>query len=140
MVGGEDRLLVVLDHQHRIAEVAQAAQALQQAGVVALVQADAGFVQHVEHARQPRADLAGQTDALALAARQAAGVTRKVQVVEADIDQEAQAVADLLEDPPADLQLLVGQVRLEAGEPVAGVPWAQTSPPWTPAAGPMSMT
>ena len=55
----------MLDHDHRVAEVAQLLQGLQQAGVVALVQADGGFVQHVHDAGQARADLAGQADALA---------------------------------------------------------------------------
>src|SRR3982751_5818751 len=40
VVGREDRLFVVLHHQHRIAEVPQALQRGQQAGVVALVQPD----------------------------------------------------------------------------------------------------
>jgi hypothetical protein len=85
MVGGQDRLLVVFDHEHRIAQVAQAAQRLQQAGVVALVQADGRLVEHIEHAGQARADLAGQADALALAARQGARGARQVEVVEADV-------------------------------------------------------
>ena len=58
MVGRKDRLLVVLDDDHGVAEVAQVFQRFEQAGVVALVQADRGLVEHVEHAGQPRADLA----------------------------------------------------------------------------------
>ena len=41
--------------------------------VVALVQADARLVEHVEHADQAGADLGGEPDALRLAARQRAG-------------------------------------------------------------------
>jgi hypothetical protein len=67
----EDRVLVVLDDDHRVAEVAQVAQRVEQAGIVALVQADGRLVQHVEHAGEARADLRGEPDALALAARQA---------------------------------------------------------------------
>jgi hypothetical protein len=66
-----DGVFVVLDHQHAVAEVAQAAQRAEQALVVALVQADRGFVEHVHHAGQPGADLRGQSDALRLAAAQA---------------------------------------------------------------------
>ena len=44
----------------------------------------------------------------------------EVQVVQPDVDQEAQAVVDLLQDPPADLHLLVGELVLQALEPVAG--------------------
>jgi hypothetical protein len=101
VVGGEDGLLVVLDDQDGVAEVAEAAEALQQAGVVALVQADAGLVQDVEHAGEARADLAGQADALALAAGERAGAARQRQVVQAHVVQEAEAVADLLEDASA---------------------------------------
>jgi hypothetical protein len=46
---------------------------VEQPVVVALVQADRRLVEHVEHARQARADLRGEPDALALAARQRAG-------------------------------------------------------------------
>ena len=52
VVGGADRLLVVLDHDHGVAEVAQALEGLEQARVVALVQADRRLVEHVEHAGQ----------------------------------------------------------------------------------------
>ncbi len=121
IVGGEDGLLVVLDHQHGVAEVAQALEAGQEAGVVALVQADGWFVQHIEHPGQARADLAGQADALAFAARQRAGAARQGQVVEAHVHQEAQAVVDLLQDALGDLHLLVAQTVLQPDEPVARV-------------------
>ncbi|MNK74930.1 hypothetical protein D3C87_944540 [compost metagenome] len=89
IVGGHDRLFVMLDHKDRVAEVAQAPEAFQQAGVVALVQADGRLVQHIKDAGQARADLRGQADALALAARQGAGAARKAEVVQAHIVQEA---------------------------------------------------
>ena len=73
VVGLHDRVLVVLDHDHGVAEVAQALQRFQQPRVVALVQADRRLVQHVEHAGEAGADLRGEADALALAARQRAG-------------------------------------------------------------------
>ena len=106
IVGLQDRVLVVLDHDHGVAEVAQAPQRLQQALVVALVQADRRLVEHVEHAGQAGADLRGEADALALAARQRAGGARQGQVVEPDIEQEGQPVADLLQDAAGDLVLL----------------------------------
>ncbi len=43
----------MFDHQHGVAEVAQAAQRDQQAVVVALVEADAGLVEDVEDAGEP---------------------------------------------------------------------------------------
>ena len=68
VVGGADGVLVVLDHDHGVAEVAQALQGFEQPRVVALVQADRRLVEHVEHAGQAGADLRGEADALALAA------------------------------------------------------------------------
>ena len=50
VIGGADGVLVVLDHDHGVAEVAQALEGFEQAGIVALVQADRRFVQHIEHA------------------------------------------------------------------------------------------
>jgi hypothetical protein len=57
--------------------------------VVALVQPDRRLVEHVEHADQAGADLAGQADALRLATRQRGRAAVQVEVVEADVEQEA---------------------------------------------------
>ena len=76
IIGRQDRILVMLDDDHRIAEVAQAPQRVEQPRIVALVQADRGLVEHIEHAGEAGADLRGKPDALALAARQRAGRTR----------------------------------------------------------------
>jgi hypothetical protein len=76
IVGGADGVLVMLDHDHGVAEVAQVLERFQQPVIVALVQADGRLVQHIEHAGQARADLRGQPDALAFAARQRAGGLR----------------------------------------------------------------
>ena len=85
VIGGENRVLVMLDDDHRVAEFAQAPQRVQEARVVALVQADRGLVEHIEHAGEAGADLGGQADALALAARQSAGGARQREIVEADV-------------------------------------------------------
>ena len=86
-----DRVLVVLDHQHGVAQVAHALERLDQAGVVALVQADARLVQDVEHAHQLAADLRGQADALRFAAGEGDGRAVERQVVQPDVDHEARA-------------------------------------------------
>ena len=70
VVGDPDGVLVVLDDEHGVAEVAQADQRVDEAVVVPLVQADGRLVEHVEHADQAGADLGGQADALGLAAGQ----------------------------------------------------------------------
>jgi hypothetical protein len=117
MVGLEDGVLVMLDDDHGVAEVAQMLQRLQKPGVVALMQADGGLVQDIEHARQPRADLRRQPDALALAAGQRAGITRQCQVIQPDIVEEFQPIADLLEDARGDLVLLGRKLRRKVAEP-----------------------
>jgi hypothetical protein len=109
VIGLQNRVLVVLDHDDGVAEVAQALQRAEQALVVALVQADRGLVEHVEDAREAGADLARQADALALAARQGSGGAGEGEVFEADIDQEGEAVADLFQDADRDLVLLLGE-------------------------------
>ena len=109
VVGDADRVLVVLDHDHGVAEVAQPVQRFEKPRVVALVQADRRLVEHVEHAGQPGADLRGEADALALAAGQRAGGARERQIFEPDVDQEFQPLADFLEHAHGDLVLLGGQ-------------------------------
>jgi hypothetical protein len=52
IVGRADRVLVVLDDDHRVAEVAETLERLQEARIVALVQPDRRLVQHIEHAGQ----------------------------------------------------------------------------------------
>ena len=49
----QDRILIMLDDDDGIAQIAQALERPEQALVVTLVQADRGLVEHVEHAGQP---------------------------------------------------------------------------------------
>ena len=65
-----DRVLVVLHDDHRVAQVAQPQQRLDQPVVVPLVQARRRLVQHVQHPGQARADLRREPDPLRLAAGQ----------------------------------------------------------------------
>ena len=103
-----DRLLVVLDDEHRVAEVAQPDERVDQPPVVALVQADRRLVEHVQRADQAGADLAGQPDALRLAAGERARRARQRQVVEPDVEQEAEPGVDLLRDPLGDHPVPLG--------------------------------
>ncbi len=68
VVGRAHRVLVVLDHEDRVAQVAKPFEAAQQPIVVARMQADARLIEDVKHADQAAADLPGQADALGLAA------------------------------------------------------------------------
>ena len=89
---------------HAVAEIAQPPQRRDEPQVVALVQADRRLVEHVHHARQLRAELRRQPDALRLAARQRGRRAIERQVVEADVEQEAEAGVDLLQDLGGDLR------------------------------------
>ncbi len=109
-VGGADGVLVVLDDDERVAEVAQPGQGLDQPAVVALVQADRRLVQDVEDADQAGADLGGQPDALRLAAGQGARRALEREVVEPDVEQEAEPGVDLLDHPLGDLPLAVAEL------------------------------
>ena len=101
-VGAADGILVVLDHDDGVAEVAQMLQRGDKPLVVALMQADRRFVQDIKHAHEPRADLRGKADALGLAARQRGGGALERQVVESHVHEEFQSRLDFLHDGPRD--------------------------------------
>ncbi len=70
---------------------------------------------------RPTADLRGEADALALAAGERAGGARQSEIVEADIDQELEPLADFLEHAAGDLVLLGVELFGDVGEPFAGL-------------------
>ena len=70
-VGTAHHVLIVFDDDDRITQIAQFLEGADEAFVVALVQADAGLVEDIEHVHQLRSDLRGETDALALTTREA---------------------------------------------------------------------
>ena len=111
VVGGADRALVVLDHDHRVAEVAQALERPDQLLVVALVQADRRLVEDVEDADQARADLGREPDPLRLAAGERRRGALEREVADPDRVEEAQPLADLADDEPGDRALGLGQLE-----------------------------
>ena len=114
VIGGANRVLVVLDDDHRVADVAKTLERRDHLDVVFRVQADARLVEDVEHAHQPRPDLRGQPDALRLAARQRAGAAVEAEIVEPDSQQQIQAAADLLQDMAPGVGAAAG--RLDGAE------------------------
>src|SRR6185503_482717 len=111
VVGGPNRLFVVLDDDDGVAEIAQPRERGQQGAIVALVQADRRLVEDVEHARQVRSDLRREADALSLAARQRRGAAAERQVADADVVEEPQAVANLAQDAAGDQRLAIRQLQ-----------------------------
>ena len=61
-----DGLLIVLNHDHSVPLIAQVLQCIEETVIVALVQTNRRLIKNIENARQPRADLARQTNALTL--------------------------------------------------------------------------
>ena len=107
VIGAPNRLLVVLHHQHGIAQVAQRFERLQQAGIVAVVQPDRRLVQHVEHAAQLGADLRGQPYALPFAAGERGRRTIQRHIPQANVVQKTKPLADFAEHAAGDLVLAV---------------------------------
>ena len=105
VVGGEHRPLVVLDHDHGVAEVAQPVQRPDQLLVVALVKPDRGLVEHVHHSDQARADLRREPNPLRLTTRERAGRAREREVADADVVEEGEPFGDLAHDQPRDRPL-----------------------------------
>ena len=95
----------MLDQQQGVAQVAKFLQGVEQPGVVAGVQADRRFVEHVEHAAQPAAHLRRQADSLHFAAGERGRRPGEREVVEPHVDQELRAIADLAVDFAGDLPL-----------------------------------
>ena len=105
VVGVADGLFVVLDDEDGVAEVAQGFERRDEALVVALMQADGGLVEHVEHAAQARADLRGEADALAFAAGERGGVAVEREIAEPDGVEEFEALDDLAAEAVGDERL-----------------------------------
>ena len=109
MVRRAHGLFVMLHHNQGISQVAQPVQGLQELCVVSLVQADAGFVQDIQHAHQAGPDLGRQTDPLALAAREGPRGAGEGQIAEAHAAEKLQPAADLFDDLGRDQLLLRGE-------------------------------
>ena len=97
VVGRPHRVFVVLDDHHRVALVAELGQGVQQAVVVAGVQADRRLVENVEHAHQAAADLPGQADPLHFAAGERGGGAVQREIIEAHVLEEPQPAANFLQ-------------------------------------------
>src|SRR3546814_13971283 len=88
VVGVADGVLVMLDDEDGVAEIAEALEGDQQAVVVALVEGDRGPVEDVEDAREAGSALACDAEGGALATRQGAGGRGQVTNTERHISGE----------------------------------------------------
>jgi hypothetical protein len=102
----------MLDDQHGITGVGQAAQAGEQPCVVARMEPNGGLVEHVENPGQPRADLGRQTDALTLASRETRRRPVQAQVTHAHVGHELETLDDLAKNQLGDLLFATGQPQV----------------------------
>ena len=111
-VGRAHHLLVVLDDEDGVADVAELLERVDEPSVVALVQPDRGLVEDVEDADELRPDLRRQPQPLSLAARQRLRRPVELEIADADVLEEHQPLAHLLEDAPTDELLGLRQLEL----------------------------
>ena len=112
VVGRADGVFIVLNDQHAVADVAQVFQRFDQTVIIALMQADRRFVEHIHDARQTGANLRREADALCFTARQRVGAAVQRQVIEAHIVEELQTRNDFFHDAVGDFLLGARQFQL----------------------------
>ena len=98
-----DRLLIVLDDQHGIAQIAKLMQRVEKPFVITRMQADARFVQNIKHTAKLRSDLRRKPNTLAFAAGQGCRRTPERQISKPDRIEKTNAAIDLLQYQPGDL-------------------------------------
>ena len=95
-VGAAHGFQVMLDHEQRVARRLQALQGFEQRFAIGRVQTGRGFVQHIDHAEQLRAQLRRQAQALQLAGRQGRRTALQRQITEAQVGQGADPLQQVL--------------------------------------------
>ena len=96
VIGGANRLLIVLHHEHCIAQIAQTSESVQEAGVVPRMQSHGRLIQDIEDTHQSAADLSRQPNPLRLAGRERRRRPTQGEIVESNITQEPQPITDFL--------------------------------------------
>ena len=90
--------VIVLDDEERVALGAQGLERGDEPVVVAGVQPDGRFIEHVQHAGEVGAELRGQPDALGLAAGKCFGGPVKREIAKADVIEEFEPLFNLRQD------------------------------------------
>jgi len=75
IIGAPYRILIMLDHDKRVPEVTEPPERIDQLLVILLVEANGGFIKHIQHPHQVGPYLGCQADPLRLAARKGAGIS-----------------------------------------------------------------
>src|SRR3989344_445974 len=98
IVGGEDRIFIMLDDQNCVAKITQMLQCFDKFVVVALMKSDGGLVEHVQGPHKPTPELRGEPDTLGFSAGERVGLSVECQILDPDIEHELQAAGYLLDD------------------------------------------
>lgn len=85
VIGRADRFLVMFDDDEGVAASFKVAKGGEESLVIAGMEADGGFVEHVEDSLKVGAELSGQADPLGFSTGEGGGGAVKMEVVEADV-------------------------------------------------------
>ena len=107
-----DHFAVVLDHDHRVAKIAQAVKRLEQPRVVTRVQSDRRLVKHIKHATKTATKLTGQSDSLGFSVGKRSRGSVDRDVLEPNIVEEIDAADDLANQFAGDLFLTIVKLPL----------------------------
>jgi hypothetical protein len=124
-VGDADHVRIMFDDQHGVALIAQLAQDRDQSLVVARVQPNRRFVEHVEGVNQRGPERGREINALRLAARERRRQPIERQVIESHVAEETKPLPDLPQDLVGDRGLFLRQRQV--GEERVGVVNGETA-------------
>ena len=117
IIGIQHHVFIVFHHDHRVAQVAQLFQRMNQPRIIPLVQTDTRLIEDIEHIHQLASDLRCQSDTLTFSARQTSRRTVQRQIIQSDFEEEIQARTDFLQDFDRDRPLLSVEFIFQSVEP-----------------------
>ena len=112
MIRSANGIFVMLHDNDRITKVTQVFEGADQAVIIALVQTDGWFIQHIHDPHQSGPNLGGQANALGFSAREGFCRTIQAQIGQPHVHQKFQTTADFLEDSFGDDGFLTLQLEL----------------------------
>lgn len=98
LVGGAGDAGVVFDDDDGITEVAEFFDDGDESAGIAVVEADAGFIENVEGVDEAGAEAAGEVDAFGFTAGEGAGGAFEGEVLETDLDEVGETLSGFVED------------------------------------------
>ncbi len=93
-----NRFFVMLHHEHGVTQITQLRERGDQSAVIALVQANRGFIKHVQDSLQCGTNLRGQADTLRFSTGECCSRARHSEVLQAHVLQEGEARDNLCEN------------------------------------------